>query len=96
MTRDSYWSYFHLLGRGSQRGKVWSWELKLEGSASPFEASFALDKDPWKVFEILTTTNPVAYEQPPYGSLKTTYIDYSSPGAPSRTLRLYLNYACPD
>ena len=65
MTRDSYWSYFHLLGRGSQRGKVWSWELKLEGSASPFEASFALDKDPWKVFEILTTTNPVAYEQPP-------------------------------
>ena len=65
MTRDSYWSYFHLLQRGTERGKVWSWELKLEGVSSPFEASFKLADDPWSIFNILPNTKPVAYEQPP-------------------------------
>ena len=35
MTRDSYWSYFHLLEQASERGNVWSWELKLEGCLKP-------------------------------------------------------------
>ena len=65
MTRDSYWSYFHLLEQASERGKVWSWELKLEGVSSPFEVSFKLAKDPWSIFNILPNTKPVAYEQPP-------------------------------
>ena len=65
MTRDSHWSYYHLLQRAERRGNIWSWELKLDGVSSKFEASFKLDQDPWTIFNIHPNAKSVAYEQPP-------------------------------